>query len=291
MNKDQREVQMQAILSQSKSARSEFWRSLDFHEPSKGSLRTDTKKGEFLLSPDSSLNNGSPPVICEIDSIQKLKKLTGCDDSLFDLGVFSSEELEFPVWDSTYDHTVWKDLPARWKAILCRACQAYIYGDSRKVAAYEDVLNRKYFPMKIACFTGESIVVTKDHPLIIDPGSSPHPVVLHYDSITLEEGAKIISKKGALVHLESDYLRQEGRPDMKGSFVLQERVAETEEMAETGETVPRGQKELMEEVSRQGKKEVTVRQDMMEEMAGTALPVLIRLLFPCRWQPSKGMSW
>ncbi len=76
---------------------------------------------------------------------------------------------------------------------LCKAFRAYIYGNSALVKDYEEMLNAKRFPMKVALYSGEKITITANNPLIVeDKDNYGEPVVLVYDEIIIEPGGQII---------------------------------------------------------------------------------------------------
>jgi len=78
---------------------------------------------------------------------------------------------------------------------ICAALYAYVYGDSSKVTDYRDSLNRLRFPMKVAVFAAENVVVTRENPLIIeDAEGHDNPVSLVFGKVTIMPGGQIIWK-------------------------------------------------------------------------------------------------
>ncbi|OCA56093.1 hypothetical protein [Photorhabdus namnaonensis] len=150
-------------------------------------LKTSDVDGPVVFSND--LETATvPPAFFTVQTIQELKALGGVSDSQYGSGKmephhplpkpFSAERLA----DASGNHID-----------LCKAFRAYIYGDSTLVKDYEEILNAKRFPMKIAFFGGEELTITEGNPLIIeDKDCHGEPVVLVYDQITIEPGGEII---------------------------------------------------------------------------------------------------
>ncbi|MCA6222341.1 collagen-like protein [Photorhabdus antumapuensis] len=150
-------------------------------------LKTADFDGPVIFSND--LKTATvPPAFFTVQTIQELKALGGVPDSQYGPGKmephhllpepFSAERLA-NVHDNHID--------------LCKAFSAYIYGDSALVKDYEEMLNAKRFPMKVAFYSGDEITISKDNPLIIrDKNSYGEPVVLVYNKITIEPEGKVI---------------------------------------------------------------------------------------------------
>ncbi|CAQ83282.1 MULTISPECIES: hypothetical protein [Photorhabdus] len=150
-------------------------------------LKTSDFDGPVIFSND--LETATvPPAFFTVQTIQELKALNGVPDSRYGPGKmepyhplpepFSAERLA-NVSDNHID--------------LRKAFRAYIYGDSTLVKDYEEILNAKRFPMKVALYSGEEITITADNPLIIeDKEHCGEPVVLVYNQITIEPEGKVI---------------------------------------------------------------------------------------------------
>ncbi|NHB89756.1 collagen-like protein [Photorhabdus tasmaniensis] len=150
-------------------------------------LKTSDFDGKVIFSNDPKTAT-VPPAFFTVQTIQELKELGGIPDSEYGPGKmephhplpepFSAERLA----NVTGNHID-----------LCKAFRAYIYSDSALVKDYEEMLNAKRFPMKIALYSGESITVTADNPVIVeDKDGYGEPVALVYDQIIFEPGGQII---------------------------------------------------------------------------------------------------
>ncbi|MCW7546992.1 collagen-like protein [Photorhabdus sp. APURE] len=150
-------------------------------------LKTSDFDGPVIFSKDPKTAT-VPPAFFTVQTIQELKALSGVPDSRYGPGKiepyhplpepFSAERLA--------------NVPAN-HIDLCKAFRAYIHGDSALVKDYEEILNAKRFPMKIALYSGDEITITANNPLIIkDKDQSDEPIVLVYDRITIGPEGKVI---------------------------------------------------------------------------------------------------
>ncbi|NRN27203.1 hypothetical protein [Photorhabdus heterorhabditis] len=157
-------------------------------------LKTADFGGPVIFSDDPKIAT-VPPVFFTVQTIQELKRLGGVPDSDYGPGgmephhplpePYSAERLA----NVTGNH-----------ADLCKAFSAYIYGDSALVKDYEDILNAKRFPLKVALYGGDSIIISADKPLIIQSRDNHgEPLVLVYEQITVEPGGKIIYRTNGAV--------------------------------------------------------------------------------------------
>jgi hypothetical protein len=176
------------------------------------SINTNSAEGAYYLSADESLNSGLPPRIFTVENVQTLKKLIGNLDLFFDEGYVTREGEILPPWKQR------KKFFGFSSELICKALHAYVYGDSRFVADYEDVLNAVYFPMEVLFFGGSAtdIVIDPDHPLIID---ASQPVVVSYRKVTILEGGRIICENNASVSFDTVEFVVEGQPASGGNFV------------------------------------------------------------------------
>ncbi|NHB89758.1 hypothetical protein [Photorhabdus tasmaniensis] len=150
-------------------------------------LNTSDFDGPVIFSNDPKTAT-VPPAFFTVQTIQEMKELGGVPDSEYGPGgmepnhplpePYSAERLA----NVTGNH-----------ADICKAFRAYIYGYSPLVKDYEDILNAKRFPMKVALYSGEDIVVTADHPLYVgDPNSHGEAVTVNYGKVIIEPGGQII---------------------------------------------------------------------------------------------------
>ncbi|WP_237386903.1 hypothetical protein [Xenorhabdus sp. Sc-CR9] len=171
-------------------------------------LKTSDFDGPVIFSHDPKIAT-VPPAFFTVQTIQELKELGGVPDSEYGPGgmephhplpePYSAERLA----NVTGNHVD-----------ICKAFRAYIYGYSPLVKDYEDILNAKRFPMKVALYSGKDIVVAASNPLITgDENSHGEPVVLTFNKITIEPGGKIIYRTNGTVIADEAVIVNSPNPD------------------------------------------------------------------------------
>ncbi|WP_157975420.1 collagen-like triple helix repeat-containing protein [Photorhabdus sp. CRCIA-P01] len=150
-------------------------------------LKTSDFDGPVIFSND--LKTATvPPAFFTVQTIQELKALGGVPDSRYGPGKMES----YHPLPEPFSAERLANVPGN-HIDLCKAFRVYIYGDSALVKDYEEMLNAKRFPMKIAFYSGEEITISEDNPLIImDKDNYGEPVVLVYNQITIEPEGKVI---------------------------------------------------------------------------------------------------
>ena len=73
---------------------------------------------------------------------------------------------------------------------LRRALFSHVVGREIEAVGYDDLLTRRFFPLPITVYTGKTIVIKKGEVLTIEPDGHD-PVVVNYESVTLEQGGQI----------------------------------------------------------------------------------------------------
>ncbi|MDB6371860.1 collagen-like protein [Photorhabdus bodei] len=150
-------------------------------------LKTSDFDGPVIFSND--LKTATvPPAFFTVQTIQELKALGGIPDSQYGPGKM---EPHHPL-PEPFSAERLANVPGN-HIDLCKAFSAYIYGNSALVKDYEEILNAKRFPIKVAFYSGDEITISEDNPLIIrDKDSYGEPVVLVYNKITIEPEGKVI---------------------------------------------------------------------------------------------------
>jgi len=152
-----------------------------------GVLKTGDRKGPMILSTDPEKSHIEAFVIT-VNDIDELKELSG----------ISNEQLESNDWERNFTYPPPYSAERLKKADpfapdICQAFRAYIYGDASQVESYKGILNELRFPLKLTVFSAEDITVSPDHPLIIrDESGHGEPVVVAYNTVTVEPGGQII---------------------------------------------------------------------------------------------------
>jgi len=163
-----------------------------------GTLVTGATPGPTILSGDPAESH-VPPTLITVNSIAELKSLHGVPDEHYSVRGITDAAIDYPdelprermmLADTAPDICALRDsLQPEEHDQLRKAAQAYVLGNSEKVAAFEPMINAAMFPTQVAAFNGEAITVSANSPLIIK-GSTM--ITLNYGSITVEPGGQII---------------------------------------------------------------------------------------------------
>ncbi|ERT11981.1 hypothetical protein [Photorhabdus temperata] len=157
-------------------------------------LKTADFDGSVIFSDDPKIAT-IPPAFFTVQTIQELKKLGGVPDSDYGPGKM---EPHHPL-PEPFSAERLANAPGN-HIDLCKAFRAYIYGNSALVKDYEDIINAKRFPMKVALYSGDSITVAASNPLIVQSQDGHgEPVVLVYKQITIEPSGQIIYRTNGTV--------------------------------------------------------------------------------------------
>jgi len=177
------------------------------------SLSTGDFPGPMILSRDRN-ESAVEPVFIELKDIDEAKDLGGFPNSEFESGKLDIDLLPIP---QAFSREVTPN-PQPFSQPICQAMQAYIYGDSKFVKSYRDVLNQLRFPLTLTVHEGEDIVVKKDHPLIIKDNGHGEPFAVVYRKITVEPGGQIIwqGATGSLIAKEMIYQQPTAGVDLAG---------------------------------------------------------------------------
>jgi len=173
------------------------------HLNHKGTLSTADHGGTIVLSPNSS-ESTIPPTIVSYNNMAELKAMRGIPDDSFTSGKMSDAFVKYPVPFATSRMNFLNEtknicdleyhLQPEERKTIENAAHAYLMGHSEKVKDWEPLLNAAFMPGKMAVFSGENLVVKSGQTLKItpDPLHPQDPVVLNYQSITVEQGGQIL---------------------------------------------------------------------------------------------------
>ncbi|MEM9593083.1 MAG: hypothetical protein AAGD06_02400 [Acidobacteriota bacterium] len=172
---------------------------LDENDVHRGTLDTSEGGGPFILSGDPA-ESRIPPKLVTVASLAEMKAIYGVPDEHFDRGQASDHHLDYPepLADdraSLHDRVrnlcdLDEQLSWRESEQIRRAAHAFVYGDSRRVASYEPLINAILFPTQVARFAGDSVVVKPGHPLVF---KGEQPVEATFDNVVVEPGGEIIT--------------------------------------------------------------------------------------------------
>ncbi|MBN8683653.1 MAG: hypothetical protein J0L99_13475 [Chitinophagales bacterium] len=159
-----------------------------------GTYNTKDYPDGMVLSDDPK-NSHITPAFISVPDVQTLKSLCGihnemASETLLTEGIPESPELlDYEVNNPLDEH-------------VCNALNTFIYGNSEQVAAWEGTLNKLRFPMQVAVFTADTIVVSAGKPLYIgEEGGKPVNPTL--GNVVIEPGGQIIARNSGVVTINS----------------------------------------------------------------------------------------
>lgn len=153
----------------------------------KGTLKTGGTAGPTYLSSNPKFSSAIPAKTIVINSVEELKEIVGAH------GTSSSGQLgALPApWPQDKNGLEKHELTESDELDIYAALRAIVLGQSDAVNSYTGIVNARYFPLNATAYAGEDIVVTADNPLIIEPDGHD-PVIVTFNSVTLEQGGQII---------------------------------------------------------------------------------------------------
>jgi hypothetical protein len=132
-----------------------------------------------------------------ISSIDELKRLLGVPDAAFKKGT-PEHHLKYlpPPTYSAKPAVTLLALTEPERNDLEAATYAYLFGDSSKVAAWRDTIDRLLLPREVSFVAVENVTVTPSNPLIIRNPSYT------FGTVTIEPGGEIIVESDSSVHAQ-----------------------------------------------------------------------------------------
>lgn len=203
---------VQKISNNQEDSFADFLASIGLNESrgQKNVLRTRDTQGPTYLSIDPDYPSAFAPQMVTIKTLDDAKRLAGIKDRLFD-AMAKEPQHDIPdPWNAKKNRYEKHQLSESEERDIHKAFKAYMYGRSDRVKSYSQIINKQYFPLKVAVFRGNDIIVDKDHPLIITgpTDAGVQPLVVAYDSITIKPGGHIISR--GYVTIKAQKLISEG---------------------------------------------------------------------------------
>jgi len=150
-------------------------------------LRTGATAGPTYLSSHPGTPSQIPPQMITIDNLDKLKRLGGIPDQRYALGEIEDHHEIPPPWPEEKNLLKIENLTPEDKRNIRQAFIAQIYGNSKKTQSYEKVIEKCHFPVQVAAFAAEDVVVDADHPLILKGPTH----VYNFGTVTIKPGGQI----------------------------------------------------------------------------------------------------
>lgn len=132
-------------------------------------------------------------VMMTIKDVQTLKALSGNPDVLAEDGLLEHSDFVMPTLRHV-DIMNAGDKEVDKKEVsksLCRAFQIYVYGNSRQVAEYEEILNKTYFPMSVPFYEYEKVEIFADQELLISAQANDFPVAIKVKELIFHDNGRL----------------------------------------------------------------------------------------------------
>lgn len=167
-------------------------------------VSTEVSRGGILCGHPAGSSHFPISRSLTVNSIQELNALGGVQDEHYTKGLASDSTVDYPPEAASLalpslascngDVCQLKDsMSLEQHAAVAQAMNAYLLGNSAKVANYEEQINAIHFPMTVAAQAAQDIVITANNPLIIDnPTGAPTTIVA--GTVTVKPGGYILMK-------------------------------------------------------------------------------------------------
>lgn len=164
----------------------------------KHTINTGDKAGPTYISANPDHQSVVKPIYVTVQSIDDFKEFGGIADSLYDNNTMVNDHPTLPEWDAAKTDLPYSELSPKEKADICQAYTTYIYGYSKKVQSYKEVIHKHYFPVQLPIFSAQDVIVTPGSPLVLS-SDGDKPVVFNFHTVTIEPGGKIINEGNSTI--------------------------------------------------------------------------------------------
>jgi hypothetical protein len=156
-------------------------------------LRTGATPGPTYLSNNPDIESAIPPQILTFTSLDEVKRLGGIPNGDYTSGRIEEHHKALPPWPEVKNNLMPEDLTAEENRNIAGALLRYVYGNSEKFKSYKTIIEKHVFPLEIAAFAVENVIVDPEHPLILT--GSIHTYV--FGIVTIKPGGQIICEVDA----------------------------------------------------------------------------------------------
>lgn len=166
----------------------------------RATLPTDDM-GKGVLCGHPAASSAFPPDnIVHVDTVQEFKALCrgeGGNDVLGATGAASVNypkplaEMALPDLASFGQHAgkLRNSLTRAQFQSVSEAMNAYLHGDSSRVADYEDYINKLHFPLQMPVYAVADVTITAAEPLLVHPSTSPTSLI--FGTVLVQPGGYI----------------------------------------------------------------------------------------------------
>lgn len=147
----------------------------------------DTHQGPVVLSADPS-TSAIVPHIRRVETVDEMKAATGNLDEHYDTGLLPVHHAIPEPWPDDRGDVDEDSLNPDDRAAIHHAHQVWLYGDSKSVQSYRDVINALEYPLDVPVFAALELNITAaNSPFVIDAQNSGHV----YGVVTIYDGGSI----------------------------------------------------------------------------------------------------
>jgi hypothetical protein len=150
-------------------------------------IRTGAGPGPTYLSSHPDYPSAVAPQMLTIPTLAALRQLGGVPDQRYLSGQMDDHPAIPPEWPQEKNDLSVKELSPEENYNIRQAFIVHIYGKSDNAKSYETILQKNYFPIEVAAFAAEDVVVDPDHPLILIGPTQ----VYNFGVVTIKPGGQI----------------------------------------------------------------------------------------------------
>lgn len=153
----------------------------------------------MIVSADPGDDSAIRPHMMRVANVRDLKAMHGNADEQYEQGLMA-EHHEIPdEWPAEKNDLRRQTISPEDRAAVHAAHQVFLYGNSKHVASYEDVINNVEYPKVIPVFAAQSLSITAaNSPYVIKPPESGHI----FGVVTIYAGGSIALEGTADFHCQ-----------------------------------------------------------------------------------------
>jgi hypothetical protein len=146
-----------------------------------------THPGQLIASSDPDESTIKPYQLT-VEDVDTLKRLAGNPDEHYEQGLMEERHTVPEPWPEDRSDLRPEDATPEDRERIHHAHVVWLYGNSKHVQSYRDVINNMEYPKEIPVFVAEVVDVTKaNSPYVIKPAESGHV----YGVVTIYDGGSI----------------------------------------------------------------------------------------------------
>ncbi len=140
-----------------------------------------------MLSADAAVS-AIPPHMKRIENVDEMKAVTGNQDAHYETGLLAEHHTIPSPWPEDRTEVDEDELTPEERATIHHAHLVWLYGNSKSVSSYRDVINALEYPRDIPVFAALDVDITAaNSPYVIDADDSGHI----YGTVTIYDGGSI----------------------------------------------------------------------------------------------------